>query len=106
MPLYDFQCSLSHVTEMLLTVEHENVQVCPVCGYEAKQLPSAPTFRFAGRPVLNDYDDPWEGTPLAGQGEPDVLRYKSDKIFIDQNKASGRRKPVDYAQRIAEAQPP
>jgi hypothetical protein len=43
---------------------------------------------------------------LAGKGEPNVLTYKSDKIFIDQAKASGRAKPVDWAQKIAEAQAP
>jgi putative FmdB family regulatory protein len=107
MPIYEFKCPDGHVTEILASVEHDKVRVCD-CGKYSKQIPSLTTFRFAGRPVINDAggDDPWEGTPLAGMGEPNVLTYKSDKLFMDQSRVSGKAKPVDWAQKVAEAQAP
>jgi hypothetical protein len=64
---------------------------------------------MAGKPVVNDYDDPWEGTSLEGKGEPNTLTYESDKIFLDTGKKTqvgGKARPVDHAKRIAQAQPP
>ena len=108
MPIYEFQCDLGHVTEALLPVEHEKTLDCR-CGEIASQIHSRVSFKFAGRVEINDgNDDPWEGTPLEGMGEPDVLRYKSDKIFVDQGKKTpvgARNRPEDWAQKVALAQP-
>ena len=111
MPLFDFRCTNGHVNEIFVALEHDKWQPCPTCTFSAFQMPAAPTFvfNFKGKIVVNDYDDPWEGTPLAGGGEPNTLTYKSDKIWLDTGKVTsqgGGTKPVDYAQRIAEAQPP
>lgn len=108
MPRYDFRCTLGHVTEKYLPIEHLKYGVCE-CGEASIQIPSRIAFKIVGKAVYNDCDDPWEGTPLEGQGEPNVLTYKSDKIFIDQGKKTqvgGRAKPVDWGRKIAEAQAP
>ena len=77
---------------------------------QAHQIVSAPNVRFSWViPVNDSSDDPWEGTPLEGKGEPNTLKYESDKPFLDVGKrtqVNGRQKPVDYAAQVAKAEPP
>lgn len=111
MPLHHFRCCEGHVSEILVPLEHLKWQKCEHdgCTYMAYQIPSCPNFRINNGTIpVDDSSDPWEGTPLEGGGEPDVLRYRSDKIFLDNGKKTqpnGRAKPVDWGRRIAEAQP-
>lgn len=108
MPIHRFRCCNKHVTEHIVPLEHNKWQPCGTCEMMAYQIPS--TCNFRGFTIsVNDYDDPWEGTGLEGGGEPNTLTYESDKIQVDLGKktqVSGKAKPVDYAKRIAEAQPP
>ena len=89
MPLHIFRCNGGHTSEILVPMEHEKWQRCPVdgCTLKAYQVPSTPTFHLSWAKAPYDVKDPFEGIKsLSGKAGPNELYYKSDKIFMDNGK--------------------
>jgi len=88
MPIYEYLCPKSHVTEQLVaSTGHSETYHCPLCGEEATKMVSVPNVRYSWiRPVLTA-KDAWEGTPLHGTDGKNELYYKSNKIQIDMGRS-------------------
>ena len=86
MPIHVFKCPNDHKSEILVPMEHDKWQDCPVegCGTKAFQMVSTPSFQLSWKRCAYDVKDPFEGIKsLSGKGGPNPLTYESDKIFVD-----------------------
>jgi predicted nucleic acid-binding Zn ribbon protein len=88
MPLYEYECSNGHIEEHLYFrfEDSPEEQRCPWCASYGKRKIGLPSFNLGWVPVVNDSKSVWEGTPLDGTDGINRLHYKSDKIFVDQNR--------------------
>jgi hypothetical protein len=88
-PIHVFKCNAGHKSEILVPLEHDKWQECPVevCNLKAYQMLSSPTFHLSWAKADYDVKDPFEGIDsLRDKAGPNPLTYKSDKIFVDQGK--------------------
>ena len=84
MPIREYRCPEGHLSEGIYGrgLEPTSIQ-CPACHSYAVKIASAPAFALSWVPATYDVKDVWEGTPLAGGGEPNKFTYKGDSIFVD-----------------------
>jgi hypothetical protein len=86
MPLHLFRCANQHTYEILVPLDHDKWQDCPLCEMKAHQIPSCPNFRLSWKPGVYDAN-PFEGMgPLEDSDGVNELTYKSSKVFVDQGK--------------------
>jgi len=87
MPMYEYLCERSHVTEQLRALEDRSKPcACKVCGLEAKRVASRCSFALGWVPIVCDSaKDVWQGTPLDGTDGINEMHYKSKdhRVFMD-----------------------
>ena len=87
MPIYEYRCERSHVTEQIRALQDRSVErPCPKCGAKTVLAPSISSFRGLHPTVIDSAKEAWWGTPLADSDGVNELHYKSNKLQVDLGK--------------------
>jgi hypothetical protein len=84
MPIREYRCDEGHTTEEIYGMGKEPAEIqCPMCELTATKIVSICASRIFGGCQTYDVKDVWEGTPLAGMGEPSLQEKNRKKHTWD-----------------------